>query len=103
MFRTNIYLLTRCSCHSRSPFHSSQGLSFAVHNQPYLILENYGLEDFSFLVCDGALLGNWYLTFCRNLAPLKMNVSYVFRMLGATYASNALSHTRIQESVIMPW
>jgi hypothetical protein len=53
-------------------------------NQPYLILENYGLEDFSFLVCDGALLGNWCLTFCRNVAPLKMKVAYFFKMLRAT-------------------
>ena len=59
MFHTNILIC----CHSVAAIHAvlfipSQGLSFAVHNQPYLIHENYGLEDFSFLVCDGVLLDN---------------------------------------------
>jgi hypothetical protein len=83
MFIQKYLFVAQCSCHSRSPFYSSQGLSFAVHNQPYLILENYDLEDFSFLVCDGGLLGNWCLTFCRNVAPLNA---------GGIFLQNAESH-----------
>jgi len=59
MFHTNIFIC----CHSVAAIHTvlfirSQGLSFAVHNQPYLILENYGLEDFIFLGRDFVLLDN---------------------------------------------